>query len=230
MPLSSLPIVLMAKHPTPGRVKTRLMPELSGEQAAAAHRLFLRHLVGRLSRLNPAELVICFDPPEQREAMTSVFDAPDSLRFLPQSPGDLGARLASAAVELKHHPRLLFLGIDSPDVPLGHLFKAAELTEQAPVSLSPTLDGGYWALGLQSHVDAATLLAGIPWSSGNEAMATLQAASAMGLTSATGLAWEDVDHPADLRRLIARLTHSDAAADRQLLAELLRTLPGEWLS
>ena len=111
-----------------------------------------------------------------------------------------------------------------------HLFKAAELTEKAPVSLSPTLDGGYWSLGLQSHVDAAQLLKDIPWSTGNEAMATLQSASVMNLTSATGLAWEDVDHPADLRRLITRLTHSDAAADRQLLVELLRTLPEEWLS
>src|SRR6266576_1240388 len=100
MPLSALPIILMAKHPTPGRVKTRLTPKLTTDQAANIHRLFLRHLVWRLSRLNPAELIICFDPPDAQASMAAIFDAPSELTFLPQSPGDLGHRLASAAAAM----------------------------------------------------------------------------------------------------------------------------------
>jgi rSAM/selenodomain-associated transferase 1 len=231
MPLSPVAVILMAKYPTAGRVKTRLMPDLTADQAAAVHRVFLQHLVRRLDRLAPAELVICFDPPDQADRMRDLLANTAALSFIPQCGGDLGARLASAARDVAaRHRRLLFLGVDSPDVPVAHLFKAAELTEQAPVSLSPTTDGGYWSLGLRSNVDAETLLTGIPWSSGNEAMATLQSAESLGLTSATGLAWDDVDYPADLRRLIARLTKSDAAADRELLVTLLRTLPEGWLS
>ncbi|HEY7115550.1 MAG TPA: TIGR04282 family arsenosugar biosynthesis glycosyltransferase [Tepidisphaeraceae bacterium] len=232
MPLSSIAVILMAKHPTPGRVKTRLTSGLSPEVAAQVHRLFLQHLVERLSRLNPAELVICFDPPEQAIPMRALFDhGGDRLTFVPQCAGDLGARIAAAARDLAvRHRRLLVLGVDSPDVPLGHLFKAVELTERSPVSLSPANDGGYWSLGLQKHVDFDRLLSAIPWSSGDEATATLKSADALGHTAATGLAWDDVDHPADLRRLIARLTHSDAAADRQLLVNLLHILPEQWLS
>jgi rSAM/selenodomain-associated transferase 1 len=220
----------MAKHPTPGKVKTRLNPDLTPTQSATVHACFLKHLTTRLTRLNPAELIICFDPPEQLDAMRALFDV-RPLTFLPQSPGDLGARIATAAATLfPRHDRLLFLGVDSPDLPLPHLFKAAELTGQAAVSLSPTTDGGYWSLGLTKEIDPAALLNNIPWSTGREAMATLQAAEDLGYASVTGLAWDDVDHPADLRRLLTRLSQSDAPADRDLLSSLRQVLPPGWCS
>src|SRR5205823_77941 len=114
------------------------------------------------------------------------------------------------------------------EVPLAHLNKAAELVEQAEVSLSPTDDGGFWSLGLQNHVNAQKLLADIPWSSGGEAMALLRSAEALGHTAVTGLAWDDVDRPADLRRLINRLVQSSEKLDRRLLSNLRHVLPVEW--
>jgi glycosyltransferase A (GT-A) superfamily protein (DUF2064 family) len=172
--------------------------------------------------------VVCFDPPEQLEGMQELFEG-QALSFLSQCPGDLGARLADAAGRLfERWERLIFMGVDSPDVPLGHLFKAAELTEQAVVSLSPTTDGGYWSLGLRRGIDVTALLRAIPWSSGQEAMATLRAAETLGLPSVTGLAWDDVDRPADLRRLLTRLSRSDVAADAQLLSNLRDVLPAQW--
>jgi rSAM/selenodomain-associated transferase 1 len=230
MPLSPIAVVLMTKYPAPGKVKTRLIgPDVSGDHAAAVHAAFLRHLVTRLARLNPAELVICFDPPDRAADMRKLFDDDARLSFLAQCEGDLGDRLTVAARDVgARHPRLLFMGVDSPDVPLAHLFKAAELTEEIPVSLSPTDDGGYWSLGLQRDVDAAALLAEIPWSSGREALATLAAADRLGLCTVTGLAWDDVDRPDDLRRLLTRLTRSDVPADRALLGKLTAALPPDW--
>jgi rSAM/selenodomain-associated transferase 1 len=230
MPLSRLAIIVMAKYPSPGKVKTRLMGALTAQQAADVHALFLRHVCSRLARLNPAELVVCFDPAEKRDAMRSVIDLPH-VTFLEQCAGDLGARLAAASDALfAQHERLLFLGVDSPDLPLAHLFKAAELTELAPVSLSPTIDGGYWSLGLGRGVDVARLLHGIPWSTGQEAAATLRSAEVLGLTSVTGMAWDDVDHPPDLRRLLERLSRSEVGADRELLSNLGDVLPVGWIS
>jgi glycosyltransferase A (GT-A) superfamily protein (DUF2064 family) len=192
--------------------------------------VFLRHVCARLARLNPAELVVCFDPPEQRDGMRALLDLPN-VTLVEQCLGDLGARLASASADLfPRHPRLLFLGVDSPDLPLAHLFKAAELTELAPVSLSPTIDGGYWSLGLSRGVEVAKLLHDLPWSSGEEAAATLKSAEVLGLTSVTGMAWDDVDHPSDLRRLLERLGRSDVAADRELLSNLGDVLPVGWIS
>jgi len=230
MPLSRLAIIVMAKYPTPGKVKTRLMAELTAQQAADVHAVFLRHICARLARLNSAELVLCFDPPDKAGAFRQLLDLPN-LTLLEQCPGDLGTRIAAASAALfARHERLLFLGVDSPDLPLAHLFKAAELTEQAPVSLSPTIDGGYWSLGLSRGVQVEPLLHDIPWSSGQEAMATLKSAEVLGLTSVTGLAWDDVDHPPDLRRLLERLGRSDVAADQQLLSNLGHVLPAGWIS
>jgi rSAM/selenodomain-associated transferase 1 len=230
MPLSRLAIIVMAKYPTPGKVKTRLMAELTAQQAADVHAAFLQHLCARLARLNPAEFIICFDPPDKADAMRQLLDLP-ALTLLEQCPGDLGARIAAASNALfPRHQRLLFLGVDSPDLPLAHLFKAAELTEQAPVSLSPTIDGGYWSLGLSRGVQVEPLLHDIPWSSGHEAAATLKSAEVLGLTSVTGLAWDDVDHPPDLRRLLERLARSDVSADQQLLSNLGHVLPANWIS
>jgi rSAM/selenodomain-associated transferase 1 len=233
MPLSRLAIVLMTKHPTPGRVKTRLMPELSPEQAAAVHGVFLGHLTARLARLNPAELVICFDPAEREGEMRGFLGRVTGLTFNCQCAGDLGVRIATAARDvLARHERVLLLGTDSPDVPVAHLFAAAGLVEQSPVSISPTTDGGYWALGLQRGVDAGGLLAEIPWSSGHEAFETLRAAGRLGLSAATGLAWDDIDRAEDLRRLLTRLSRSEAAgiggADLELLRNLRPILPPGW--
>ncbi len=85
-------------------------------------------------------------------------------------------------------------------------------------------------MGLQNHVNAQKLLENIPWSSGGEAMAVLRSAEALGHTAVTGLAWDDVDRPADLRRLIGRLMRSEVRVDRQLLSNLRHVLPVEWFS
>jgi rSAM/selenodomain-associated transferase 1 len=222
-------IIVMAKYPTPGKVKTRLGPDLSPQQAADVHRLFLEHFVSRLARKLTGELVICFDPPEQASAMSDLLKPIPRLIFLPQVSGDLGARIAAAAERVAaRHQRLLFLGVDSPDVPDRHLAKAVELFDQADVSLSPTDDGGFWSLGLQRHVNVRRLLEDIPWSSGREALATLGSADAMGHTAVTGMAWDDIDHPSDLRRLLIRLAQSDIATDKQLLSNLRHVLPPQW--
>jgi rSAM/selenodomain-associated transferase 1 len=231
MPFAAGAIIVMAKYPQAGKVKTRLMPDLSAHLAAKVHRVFLQHCMARLSELRAAELVLCFDPVEKSDALRDLFDNLAPITFLPQVDGDLGVRLGAAAREMSsRHQRLLFLGVDSPDLPLAHLKKAAELLDRSEVSLSPTDDGGFWSLGLQNHVNAQKLLADIPWSSGREAMALLRSAEALGHTAVTGPAWDDVDRPADLRRLISRLVQSSENVDRRLLSNLRHVLPVEWFS
>src|SRR6266550_842307 len=155
-------IIVMAKYPEAGKVKTRLMPDLSAHLAAKVYRVFLQHWMSWLCELRVGELVLCFDPVEKADALRDLFDSSAQITFWPQVEGDLGARLAAAAREASaRHRRLLFLGVDSPDVPLAHLKKAAELVERAEVSLSPTDDGGFWSLGLQNHVNAQKLLESI---------------------------------------------------------------------
>jgi rSAM/selenodomain-associated transferase 1 len=225
-PLASVAVILLTKLPQPGRVKTRLQPALSPEAAAAVQQAFAVHVARRLGRMGPAELVVCFDPPDAGPAMRDLLGEACDATYLPQSSGDLGERVAAAArVVGRLHRRLLLLGVDSPDVPTAHLAAAARLTTEVAVSLGPTDDGGYWCLGLWNEVDADALLVGIRWSSGHEARQTLERADSLGYATATAPAWDDVDHPDDLARLVARLRVSTDPDDRLLLDHLTGLLP-----
>lgn len=212
-------VIIMTKLPEPGRVKTRLLPDLTPQQAAEVHRVMLLHVVRRVAGMKPAALVVCYDPPDKQQAIRALL--PDiTVRFLPQSAGDLGARLAAAKAAADIRRPTLFLGVDSPDLPADHLHQAVYLCGQADVVLGPTHDGGYWCLGLAPTVDADALLANIDWSSGREANQTIAAARRMGLTIALADQWDDIDRIDDLQRLADRLRHATDSGDAHLWRRL----------
>src|SRR5215204_2148736 len=97
MSFSSVAVVLIAKFPVAGKVKTRLTPAITPEQAAAVHRAFLLHLFKRLIDLRPAELFVYFDPPDAQAAMKDLLCSIGPCTFIPQVAGDLGQRLAHVA-------------------------------------------------------------------------------------------------------------------------------------
>lgn len=231
-PLAGVAVVLLSKFPAPGKVKTRLTPAISPDQAAAVHRCFLLHMVRRMHRLGPAELIVNFDPPEAHAAMRDLLDHVARCSLVPQAGGDLGHRIAHiAATAGKSHRRILVLAVDSPDVPTDHLVQCAAATADSQVVLGLADDGGYWCIGIRNDVDAAALLhAGIDWSTERAAEHTLANARRLGYSISAGHPWDDVDQPQDLRRVVARLAHSTDDDDRQLLAELRRLLPADFLS
>jgi hypothetical protein len=205
----------MAKFPAPGRVKTRLVPPLSAEQAARVHREFLLHVVVRLS---PRRVIACYDPPECGADMRSLLG---HVALIPQSPGDLGERLAAATLAARRTSgSLIFLGVDSPDVPIAYIDRIAELLATHDVVIAPAEDGGYWAVALAPRVDAAKLFAKIEWSTGREGAQTLERARHLGYNVALADRWADVDRPEDLRRLMERLKRSGEPDDWRLLTRL----------
>ena len=222
--------VVMAKRPTAGRVKTRLCPPLTPEQAAAVHAVFLRTTLRRVADL-AARTVWCFDPPDDRDAAAAFLE-----QFAPSSAGsrgpwsarqdsgdprraDQGPRLPSNARDVGLLPQgtgdlgdrlvaaagavggpVLFLGADSPDLPDGHL-ESQILNLKSQVVLGPCDDGGFWCLGVASGVELRPVFRGVDWSSGRELRQVRDNARAAGLTVADAPAWRDVDRPGDLATL-----------------------------
>ncbi len=205
-------VIVMAKFPTPGRVKTRLVPPLTADDAARLHREFLLHLAHRL-RTWP--MIACYDPPEALADMRPLLD----VDLVPQSDGDLGARLAAAATQCGEGG-IIFLGADSPDVPDTYLHRVAGLLSTHDVVIAPAEDGGFWSVAISTRVDPAKLFAGIEWSTGREGAQTLERAASLGYNVALADPWADVDRPEDLRRLLERLRTSSDPDDQQLLARL----------
>ena len=222
--------VVMGKLPAAGRVKTRLVPPLSFEQAADVHGIFLRHTLERLADAG-LDVALCFDPPDAGGAMRERYAAlSPKLSFHPQSGGDLGDRLVAAVETLGKESAVLFLGCDSPDVPEGHLCDAlARLRIGADLVIGPCDDGGYWCLGVAAGVDLRPVVEGVKWSSGRELEQTRRNALAAGLSVADAPAWSDVDRPADLATLADRLRQDADPAAAKLLRLLNNALPGDVL-
>src|SRR5687767_8781021 len=126
MPRSAF--VVMSKYPAPGRVKTRLVPAITAEQAAELQTAFLLHTVRTLNSMAVGDVLLCFDPPDAEEPFRQILAVDLPRRFLPQGSGDLGARIASAATALaQRYDRLLFLGVDSPHLPPSAIRAALDL-------------------------------------------------------------------------------------------------------
>lgn len=216
----------MGKLPQPGRVKTRLCPPLTPEQAAGVHELFLRHTLHRLLETAPAadigRVILCFDPPDAAPKVLQSFAMAGEVGFLPQGPGNLGDRLTMAADKVAGP--VLFLGCDSPDLPLTHLIFAGRcLCKGRKIVLGPCDDGGFWCLGVAPGVDLRPVLAGVEWSSGGEMEQVRRNAEAAGLSVDLAPPWYDIDRPADLTTLWNRL-EDDPLAQR-LAGHLLHLLP-----
>ena len=202
-------IILFAKAPVPGRVKTRLVPPLTAAAAAELHSAFVLDVVERLQQLRDvADLELHTDIPTDAWPLEGV---PRRLQY----EGDLGLKMFQALRDALQRGRsqALIVGSDAPTLPAAHI--RALLDSSADVMLGPCDDGGYYAIACR-RVDAA-MFDGVPWSSPDSLDQTAAAARRCGLTVDFGPRWYDVDTPADLERLAG-----DAELPRRTAKMLLR--------
>jgi len=189
----------MARHPEPGRVKTRLAAVLGDDRACALHRAFVLDLADRLASL-PYEVTWAYTPAE------APFPAllPHA-RCVPQVGGDLGARMAHAvaAAFAEDSRPVLMIGADVPHVPAASLAEAAEMAATRVV-LGPAEDGGYYLIGLARPIPE--LFADVPWGSGAVLEATRERVRDLGLAMHLLPPMFDIDEPRDVDRLRRLLT------------------------
>jgi hypothetical protein len=195
-------IVIIAKAPRPGYAKTRLIPALGAQGAAALAQHMLRHAVtiALNADLGPVELCAA---PDQHDPAWGPLALPKRLRWSDQGDGDLGERMARAAQRtLGRGESILLIGTDCPSMDTSHLQRAAASLHTHHACLTPTLDGGYALLGLnQFH---SRLFDDMPWSTATVAAETQRRAAAIPWTLHLMNTLRDVDEPADLLALPAK--------------------------
>ncbi len=212
--MSDLTVIVIAKEPRPGRVKTRLQSEFTPEQAAELAAASLADTLDAVTRADAGRRVIALDG-EPGPWLPPGFDV------VPQSAGGLDLRLAAAfeavfATTPDHRPApVLLIGMDTPQVTPG-LLNADWGEADAVLGLSE--DGGFWAVGLRQPGPAA--FPGVPMSTAHTGAAQLERLHSLGLRVRLLPMLRDVDTPADALA-VARLAPGSrfARRHRQLLAD-----------
>ncbi|MBI3247164.1 MAG: TIGR04282 family arsenosugar biosynthesis glycosyltransferase [Deltaproteobacteria bacterium] len=217
-------VIVFAKAPVVGQVKTRLCPPLALAEAADLARCFLIDSVARACALPQVQVCLAFTPAESESLFRELLPFP--LRYFLQRGASLGEREmhAFADVFAAGFSGAVLIGSDIPTLPSAHLQEAfAHLAEpENDVVIGPSLDGGYYLIGARGLHPA--LFENIHWSTASVLEETLAQARRAGLRVAHVPTWYDVDEQADLQKLIDELTPSDnanrAPRTRAVLARL----------
>lgn len=188
-------ILVFVRAPEAGRVKTRLAATLGAEGALRVYRRLAEHTV-REARAAGAELRIHFTPPD-REAEVRAWLG-DGPLYLPQSAGDLGARMEAAfrAAFDAGAERVVIIGSDLPDLSAALLRRALAALDTHPAVLGPARDGGYYLLGMRTMIPG--IFADIPWSTPEVLALTLHRMRAAAIEPALLETLSDVDEADDL--------------------------------
>ena len=170
-------LLIFIKHPTPGKVKTRLAQTIGPETACDVYRACVELTLERVRRFCDNTLLYV-DPPQALERVRAWVGSSWALR--PQQGATLGERLAEAttsAFASEPKSRIVIIGTDSPWLTARELEAVFAALAQTPVCLGPTDDGGYYLIGLSRQ--APSLFEGIAWSTAAVFEQTLAQARAL---------------------------------------------------
>ncbi len=192
-------VIVMAKAPLAGFAKTRLIPALGAEGAAALAARLLDAAVAQAAAFSSVDL--CCAPDASHPAFQRLAKA-HALELSAQGEGDLGARMARAFERhLAQHSAALMIGTDAPSIDAAMLQRAAHALSDADAVFIPALDGGYALIGLRRP--APSLFSGMTWSTHRVMEQTRERLAAAGLRHTELPAVADIDEPADLQHLPA---------------------------
>jgi rSAM/selenodomain-associated transferase 1 len=214
-------LAVFVRPPTPGQAKTRLAGIFGEHGAAELYRAFVEDTLDLCLRVRAAgrvDVALWSTGPDDEIVSEWANRSGTPLQFQP--PGDLGARLTAAFDEgLGRYQRVVIIGSDAPTLPIELIGAAFDSLERASISLGPSNDGGYYAVGASRQVRPS--FEGVRWSTANALEDTVKANAQREV--AITPPWYDIDEPEDLAVLRAHLSVNPAVAPftARSLAELV---------
>lgn len=207
-------ILFFVRLPEPGRVKTRLAASVGDEAAAELYGCFAGDMLETL-RSAQAPLTCVAAPPERAGEVRAWLGCRECV---PQEGPDLGARMKNAFEQAfaRGARRVVLVGSDLPDLPVGHVERAFGLLESHGAVLGPAEDGGYYLIGFTREGFVPEAFVGPDWGGDTVYAKTLGILRARGVEPGLAPAWRDVDTAADLVRLVCRVVTGKSGAARTI--------------
>jgi rSAM/selenodomain-associated transferase 1 len=192
-------LVIFAKEPREGLVKTRLRGLLSAKECSDLYKVFLKDIVAVAKRVVCDERVIAYEsfdsPPRFLRKMAPRF------KFYEQRGADLGERMYNAFSNLQRRPgwKTIIIGSDVPSIQESLIDNAFVFLETYDAVFGPSGDGGYYLVGLNKP--CRRLFTGIQWSSAVVMRQTLKKCAQLKLSFRLIERHDDVDSPEALAQL-----------------------------
>ncbi len=219
-------LVVFAKVPHLGKVKTRLCPPLTTDQALDLHQALVEDTLHRLLSISRPKLERCLYLSEP-SGDASGLEIPSEWSIRTQEGDHLGTRLESAFREAFDDgiKRLVVLGSDSPTVPLRCLEEAFDILARYDAVLGPSLDGGYYLLGCSKYIPET--FHDISWGKPTVLRETANALNRAQRSFTYLIDWYDVDTDEDLMRLREEIDFFSREEPEKLPQRIADVLPEE---
>ncbi len=201
-------LILFAKAPEPGRVKTRLSPFLSANDAAGLQKAFILDLLQNTQIDSLQRFIAC--APATDHPFFQHCKIKHSIQLILQEGKDLGERMRNAfewAFSNNFH-KVIIIGSDVPTLPPDFIRKGFDRLSNTDIVLGPSLDGGYYLIGARKHIPA--LFTDLPWGTETVLGRTLEILNSSKCSSHLLPFWYDIDRPEDLPFLYAHLKYLSA--------------------
>jgi rSAM/selenodomain-associated transferase 1 len=210
-------LIVFAREPIAGRVKTRLIARVGAAVAARLADAFISDALAKAAAFEGCRLVIAGDAPGS--AHDSRYFQRLARRFgaelADQGEGDLGQRMARVLRRYKDAPGAVLFGTDTPSLPPAFISQSIDDLREVPVVVAPALDGGYYLVGVCGLMP--DIFGAIEWGSGKVMEQTLRHLSRLRIPYRLGRWWYDIDRAADLDFLALDLARGLCASRRQFV-------------
>jgi hypothetical protein len=224
--MTDFQVVVMAKAPIAGEVKTRLCPPLTYDQAAVLAQAALFDTMAAVSASRARRRVLALQG-SPGIWLTPGFDV------IPQRSGDFGSRLAGAIDDAwaTFPVPILVVGMDTPQLGGADLDSAARMLIDAPdqagpsAVIGPAEDGGYWVIGVSRPV--SSMFDGVPMSTDGTMVAQRSRLQALGVSCASTRLLRDVDQIEDAMAVAGLAPGTLFAAALQPMMARITALAGD---
>ena len=218
----STSLIIFAKSPIPGNVKTRLTPYITPTEAAELYKAFIADITRNTHKLKCERVTVAYTPSDAKATFHDLCG--QSVNYVPQKGDNLGERMKNAFTYSfdKGSQRTVIIGTDSPTLPLSYIQKAFDALKEVPVTIGPTFDGGYYLIGLSEQNDA--IFDGVDWSTSRVFSQTLTKIQALNKQLYVLPPWYDVDTSDNLDFLRSHILSMKMSSNEDIPEETLRFL------